>query len=276
MKKRNSLFPGFYLSLGYTCFYLTLIVLIPLGTLVWKSATMDWQRLWEVATSARTLASFRLSFGAALVSASVNGIFGFLLAWILARYAFPGKKWVDALVDLPFALPTAVAGIALTAIYAPTGWLGRYFEPLGIQTAFSPLGVVLALSFVGLPFVVRTVQPVLQDLEAEVEEAATSLGAGRWDIFRRIILPAVLPSVITGVTLSFARGIGEYGSVVFISGNMPMKTEIAAFLIVTKLEQYDYAGAMAIALVMLLVSLGLFLVINAFQSAHYKKLGATA
>lgn len=273
-KKR--LFPGYGLSLGYTCFYLGLIVLIPLGTLFWKSSSLSLQEFLGIVTAERTLAAFRLSFLTAFVSALINAVFGFLIAWILARYAFPGKRIVDALVDLPFALPTAVAGIALTAIYAQTGWIGQYLDKAGIQIAFTPAGIVLALSFIGLPFVVRAVEPVLQDLEGEVEEAAASLGAGRWDIFRRIIFPAVLPALITGFTLAFARAIGEYGSVVFISGNMPYQTEIAPLLIMTKLEQFDYAGATAIALTMLVISFSLFLLINFLQARTSRRAGMEA
>jgi sulfate transport system permease protein len=273
---KNRLFPGFGLSLGYTCAYLGLIVLIPLGTLIWKSSSLSWREYLDVVTSVRTLAAFRLSFLTAFVSALVNTVFGFLIAWILARYAFPGKRIVDALIDLPFALPTAVAGIALTAIYASTGWIGQHLHKFGIEVAFTPLGIVLALNFIGLPFVVRSVEPVLQELESEVEEAAASLGAGRWEIFRRIIFPAVIPSLIAGFTLAFARGIGEYGSVVFISGNMPMQTEIAPLLIMTKLEQFDYAGATAIALTMLIVSFSLFFMINVLQARSSRRLGMEA
>jgi sulfate transport system permease protein len=257
--------PGFGPALGFTLLYLSLIVLIPLSATVLKAATASWSQFWGAITSPRALASYRLSFGASLLGALVNVMFGTLVAWVLARYRFPGRRVVDALVDLPFALPTAVAGIALTAVYAPGGWIGRFTEPLGIQATFSPLGVVIALTFVGLPFVVRTVQPVLQDLEGELEEAAASLGASRWQTARRVILPIVLPAVFTGFALAFGRALGEYGSVVFISGNMPMRTEITPLLIVTKLEQYDYAGATGIAVVMLGASFLLLLAINGLQ-----------
>lgn len=275
MKKKRR-FPGFGLSLGYTCVYLGIIVLIPLATLFWKSSSLSLQEFWGIVTAERTLAAYRLSFLTAFVSALINAVFGFLLAWILARYEFWGKRFVDALIDLPFALPTAVAGIALTAIYAPTGWLGQHLDKAGIQIAFTPAGIVLALSFIGLPFVVRAVEPVLQDIEGEVEEAASSLGAGRWEIFRRIIFPAVTPALITGFTLAFARAIGEYGSVVFISGNMPYQTEIAPLLIMTKLEQFEYPAATAIAVSMLVVSFGLFLFINHLQARSSRRLGMEA
>jgi len=263
--KQPSVLPGFGLTLGFTVFYLSIIVLIPLAALFLKSASMDWHDFWQAVTSPRVLAAGKLSFGASAAAASINAVFGFLVAWTLVRYSFPGKRIVDAMVDLPFALPTAVSGIALTTIYAPNGWIGRLLEPLGIQAAFSPLGVTIALTFIGLPFVVRTLQPTLEDLETEVEEAAASLGATRWQTFRRVILPAVLPSLLTGFALAFARALGEYGSVVFISGNMPMRTEIAPLLIVAKLEQYDYAGATAIAAVMLLISFAILLAINLVQ-----------
>ncbi len=263
--KERSILPGFGLTMGFTLFYLGLVVLIPLSAVFFKTASLTWEGFWSAATDARALASYRLSFGASLVGALVNMVFGLLVAWVLVRYGFPGRRFVDMLVDLPFALPTAVAGIALTVVYSPNGWIGRYLEPLGIQGAFSRLGVVIALTFIGLPFVVRTVQPVLQDLEAEMEEAASSLGAGRFQIFRRILLPGLVPPLLTGFTLAFARGVGEYGSVVFISGNMPMRTEIAPLLIVTRLEQYDYAGATAIAVVMLVVSFAMLLSINLLQ-----------
>ena len=254
--RRHSVLPGFGLAMGFTVLYLSLIVLLPLSAVVHKTATV---------TSPRVLASYRLSFGASLAGALVNMVFGVLLAWVLVRYEFPGRRLADALVDLPFALPTAVAGIALTAVYAPQGWIGRYLEPLGVKVAFSPLGIVVALTFIGLPFVVRTVQPVLQNLEIELEEAAASLGASRWQTWRRVILPTVLPAVITGFALAFGRALGEYGSVIFISGNMPMRTEIAPLLIVTKLEQYDYAGATGIAVVMLSASFCLLLLINSLS-----------
>ena len=271
--KRHSNLPGFGLTLGYTVFYLVLIVLVPLSTLVFKTASLSWAEFAEAVLSPRTLAAYRLSFGASMAAAAINVVFGFLIAWVLARYEFPGRKIIDAFIDLPFALPTAVAGIALTAIYAPNGWMGRYLEPMGIKTAFTPLGITLALTFIGLPFVVRTVQPVLEDLDPEIEEAAASLGADRWQAFRRVIFPTLFPPLLTGFTMAFARGVGEYGSVIFIAGNMPMKTEIAPLLIMTKLEQYDYAGATAIALVMLSVSFALLLAINALQRLSLKRIG---
>ncbi|WP_420227455.1 sulfate ABC transporter permease subunit CysT [Pigmentiphaga litoralis] len=251
--------------MGFTVLYTSLIVLIPLSTLFFKSATVDWATFWATVTAPRVVASYQLTFGASFIAALVNLVFGSIVAWCLVRYTFPGKKIVDALVDLPFALPTAVAGIALTALYAQNGWLGRYLEPLGIKVAYSPLGVVVALIFIGLPFVVRTVQPVLEDAERELEEAAASLGAGRVQTFLRVLLPTLLPALLTGFALSFARAVGEYGSVVFISGNMPMVSEITPLLIISKLEQYDYAGAAAIATVMLVFSFVLLLVINALQ-----------
>jgi sulfate transport system permease protein len=265
-RKRHSVLPGFGLSLGFTLAYLSLLVLLPLSTIFVKSAGLGWGGFWEAATTARVLASYKLSFGTALAAAALNAIFGFLVAWVLVRYPFPGRKLIDAMVDLPFALPTAVAGIALTTLYAPNGWLGKPLATLGIRVAFTPLGIMIALTFIGLPFVVRTVQPVLQDLEAEVEEAAASLGASRWQTFRRVLFPAIGPALLTGFALAFARAVGEYGSVVFISGNMPMKTEIAPLLIMTKLEQFDYAGATAIGVVMLVVSFVLLFAINALQA----------
>jgi sulfate transport system permease protein len=265
LRTRHSVLPGFGLALGFTVLYLSLIVLIPLSAAFIKTATMTWDAFWSTVTAPRVLASFELSFGAALVAALVNAFFGLIVAWVLVRYRFAGKKLIDALVDLPFALPTAVAGIALTAVYSSKGWIGQYLEPNGIKVAFTPLGVVVALTFIGLPFVVRTVQPVLEDLERELEEAASSLGATRWQIFTRIILPAILPALITGFALAFARGVGEYGSVIFIAGNMPMKSEIAPLLIITKLEQYDYTGATAIAVVMLVASFLLLFAINGLQ-----------
>jgi sulfate transport system permease protein len=265
MFRKPSVLPGFGLTLGYTVLYLSLIVLIPLTALFLKSANLGWEEFWRAVTSPRVLASYKLTFGASLIAASVNAVFGFVVAWTLVRYRFPGKKFVDAMVDLPFALPTAVSGIALTAIYSQNGWIGQYLEPLGIKAAFSPLGIIIALTFIGLPFAVRTLQPALEDLQKENEEAAASLGASRLQAFRRVILPAVLPALLTGFAMSFARALGEYGSVVFISGNMPMKTEITSLLIIAKLEQYDYAGATAIAMVMLLASFALLLAINLLQ-----------
>jgi len=251
--------------MGITLTYLGVLVLIPLSTTFVKSAGLGPAEFWNVVTAPRVLASYQLTFGASLAAAAVNAVFGLLVAWVLVRYRFPGRGVVDALVDLPFALPTAVAGISLTMLYASSGWIGSRLEPLGLKVAFTPLGVIVALTFIGLPFVVRTVQPVLQDLEAEVEEAAASLGASRWETFRRVLFPALAPALLTGFALAFARAIGEYGSVVFISGNMPLRTEIAPLLIMTKLEQYDYAGATAIAVVLLLVSFALLLLINLLQ-----------
>lgn len=263
--KQHSVLPGFGLTLGYTLLYLSLIVLIPLSALFFRTATMPWEKFWHAVTEPRVLASYQLTFGASLIGAAVNAVFGFIVAWTLVRYRFPGRKLLDALVDLPFALPTAVSGIALTAIFAKTGWLGQFLEPLGIKAAFSPLGVTIALTFISLPFVVRTLQPALEELDADVEEAAASLGANRWQTFRRVIVPTVLPALLTGFALAFARALGEYGSVVFISGNMPLKTEITSLLIITKLEQYDYAGATAIAVVMLGASFAILLSINLLQ-----------
>jgi len=273
LRRRRSVIPGFGLTLGYTVLYLSLIVLIPLSALFIKTAAAPWQHVWETVSSPRVLASFRLSLGASLVAAVINTVFGFAVAWMLVRYAFPGRRIVDAIVDLPFALPTAVSGIALTTIYAPNGWIGQWLEPWGIKAAFSPLGVAIALTFIGLPFVVRTLQPALEDLDPELEEAAASLGASRWQSFRRVILPAVFPALLTGFALAFARALGEYGSVVFIAGNMPMKTEIVPLLILVKLEQYDLAGATAIAAVMLVLSFVLLLAINGLQwwSGRYQR-----
>ena len=258
--------PGFNLSLGFTVFYLGLIVLIPLSAVFLKTFSMSWVEFWSAVSSDRVVASYRLSFGASMIGAALNVVFGGIVAWVLVRYSFPGKKIIDALVDLPFALPTAVAGIALTALYSSNGWLGSFLEPLGIKVAFTPLGVIVALTFIGLPFVVRTVQPVLEDAELELEEAAASLGASRWQTFSRVIFPAILPALLTGFALAFARATGEYGSVIFIAGNMPMVSEITPLFIITKLEQYDYAGATAIAVVMLAVSFLLLLTINLLQA----------
>lgn len=263
--KQHSVLPGFSLALGFTLLYLSLIVLIPLSAAFVRTAALTWPEFWSMVTTPRVLASYRLTFGASFAAALVNAIFGLLVAWVLVRYRFPGKKLVDALVDLPFALPTAVAGIALTALYAGNGWIGQFFEPLGIKIAFTPLGVFVALTFIGLPFVVRTVQPVLEDIEAELEEAAATLGANRFQTFSRIIFPTVLPALMTGFALAFARAIGEYGSVIFIAGNMPMVSEITPLLIITKLEQYDYAGATALAVVMLVISFVMLLIINFLQ-----------
>jgi sulfate transport system permease protein len=263
--KRRSVLPGFHLTLGFTLLYLSLIVLIPLAAAFFKSATLGWETFWATVTTERVLASFRLSFGASFLGAAINTVFGFIVAWVLVRYPFPGKRLVDALVDLPFALPTAVAGIALSAIYSTHGWIGQWFEPFGIKIAFTPLGVLVALTFIGLPFVVRTVQPVLEDLDPEIEEAAASLGASRWQTFVKVILPSVWPALLTGFSLAFARAIGEYGSVIFIAGNIPLVSEITPLLIITKLEQYDYAGATALAVAMLVVSFVLLLTINLLQ-----------
>ena len=268
--------PGFKLTLGYTLFYLSLIVLLPLSALIFKTFTLTWEQFWSAVTGPRVLASYRLTFGASLFAALVNVVFGLLIAWVLVRYKFPGKRIVDALVDLPFALPTAVAGIALTALLAGNGWVGQYLEPLGIKLAFTPAGVVIALIFIGLPFVVRTVQPVLEDTEKELEEAAACLGATRWQTFTRVIFPAIAPALLTGFAMAFARAIGEYGSVIFIAGNMPMISEITPLIIIGKLEQYDYAGATAVAVVLLVISFVLLLVINALQGWQRRRSGAAA
>ena len=273
-KASRGVLPGFGLSLGITCTYLSLMVLLPLATIFTRTADLGWSAFWETVGNPRVLASYRVTFGASLVAALVNTVFGLLVAWVLVRYRFPGRRLVDALVDLPFALPTAVAGIALTTLYSANGWVGGRLEPLGITISYTWLGITVALIFIGLPFVVRTVQPVLSDLEAEVEEAAASLGARRGQTFVRVILPAIAPALLTGFALSFARAIGEYGSVVFISGNMPMKTEIVPLLIITKLEQYDYAGATAVAVVMLVASFVLLLGINLLQWAARRRAGA--
>ncbi|MBI5075576.1 MAG: sulfate ABC transporter permease subunit CysT [Nitrospirae bacterium] len=263
--RHHSVLPGFGPAMGITMLYLSLIVLIPLSTIFIRASGFPTGQFLEAITSARLLASFRLSFGAAFAGALINSFFGLLVAWVLVRYRFPGRRIFDSIVDIPFALPTAVAGIALTAVYSGNGWIGRYAEAIGIKIAFTPLGVIIALTFIGLPFVVRSVQPVLADLDREVEEAAATLGAGRFQIFSRIIFPYLFPAVLTGFSLAFARALGEYGSVIFISGNMPMKTEIVPLLIVTKLEQHDVTGATAIAVVMLVTSFTLLLVINLFQ-----------
>jgi sulfate transport system permease protein len=271
---RAGVLPGFGLTLGYTLAYLSLLVLIPLAGLVVKSSTLSWGEFVAAVFSPRALAAYRLTFGAALVAAVANAVFGLIIAWVLVRYRFPGKALADALVDLPFALPTAVAGIALTSLYADNGWVGRVLAPLGIHVAYSAAGVTLAMLFVGLPFVVRTVEPILRDLDPQIEEAAATLGATRAQTIVHVILPTLIPPTLTGFALAFARGLGEYGSIVFISGNMPMRTEIVPLLILTKLEQYDYAGATAIALVMLIASFGLLLVINALQAAMTRKGGS--
>ncbi|MBU3542986.1 sulfate ABC transporter permease subunit CysT [Polynucleobacter sp. MWH-Loch1C5] len=271
--KKNQIFPGFNLSLGYTLVYLSLIVLIPLSAVVFKSSQLGWSGFWETVTAPRVVASYQLSFGLALIAGLINAVFGLIFAWVLVRYSFFGKSLIDALVDLPFALPTAVTGIALTALYAKNGWIGQYLEPLGIKVAFTPLGILIALIFIGLPFVVRTVQPILEDLEAELEEASASLGANRWQTFRLVVFPILLPALLTGYALAFARAVGEYGSVIFIAGNIPMVSEITPLMIITKLEQYDYAGATAIAVVMLLISLLLLLAINGLQAWTAKRTG---
>lgn len=272
-RHERSALPGFGLSLGFTLTYLGLIVLIPLSAAFWRTAGMGWNDFVAAVWSERVMAAYKLSFAASLAAGLVNAVFGLIVAWVLVRYQFPGRRVVDALVDLPFALPTAVAGIALTTLYAPTGWVGQWLAPWGIKVAFSELGVFVALTFIGLPFVVRTLQPVLEELEPELEEASASLGANRWQTIARVILPEMLPPLITGFALAFARALGEYGSVVFISGNMPMRTEIVPLLIITKLEQYDYAGATALAVVMLVASFLLLLLINLLQKwsrRHFK------
>jgi sulfate transport system permease protein len=266
--------PGFHLTLGYTLFYLALIVLIPLSALLFKTFSLTWPQFWEAVTAPRVLASYRLTFGASFLAALVNVVFGLLVAWVLVRYDFPGKRLADALVDLPFALPTAVAGISLTALLAGNGWVGQYLEPHGIQLAFNPNGVVIALIFIGLPFVVRTVQPVLEDTEKELEEAAACLGASRWQTFVNVIFPAIAPALVTGFAMAFARAIGEYGSVIFIAGNVPLVSEITPLIIIGKLEQYDYAGDTAVATVMLGLSFVLLLVINALQGWQRRRSGA--
>ena len=270
-RARRSVIPGFGLTMGLTIVWLCLIVLIPLSTIFLRAAGLGWDGFVAVGLSARALSAYKLSFGTALLAASVNTVFGLLIAWILARYEFPGKKFVDAAVDLPFALPTAVAGIALVSLYAENGWIGSLLAPLGIRVAYTPLGVVVALIFIGLPFIVRSVQPVLADLGADVEEAAATLGATRWQTFSRVILPAIAPALLTGFALAFARGVGEYGSVIFIAGNMPYKSEIAPLLIVTQLEQFDYPGATAIACVMLVASFSMLLLVNLLQAWRAKR-----
>jgi sulfate transport system permease protein len=272
-RKATRLMPGFELTLGYTMTYLSLLVLIPLSAVFLSTLGLGWDHFWEIVTAPRVIASLRLSFGASLIAASINAIFGLLVAWVLVRYTFPFRRLIDAIVDLPFALPTAVAGIALTVLYAPNGWLGAALKPLGIKVAYTPLGVVVALTFIGLPFAVRTLQPVLEDLDREVEQAAATLGASALQAFARVILPALWPAMLTGFTLAFARAVGEYGSVIFIAGNMPMKSEIAPLLIVTKLEQFDYQGATAIAVVMLVLSFALMLGINTLQNRALSRHG---
>ncbi|WP_296283555.1 sulfate ABC transporter permease subunit CysT [uncultured Acinetobacter sp.] len=276
MSQRSRVLPGFGLSLGFTLAYLSLIVLIPLSAVFIKSLGVGWDVFWEIISSERILKSLQLSFSTAIVAALINVVFGLLLAWCLVRYSFPGKRIVDALVDLPFALPTAVAGIALTSLYAPTGWIGQYLEPLGIKVAYTPIGITLALIFIGIPFVVRTVQPVLSDLETELEEAASALGANRLQIVTKIILPILLPALLTGFALAFARGVGEYGSVIFIAGNQPFETEIAPLMIISRLEEYDYAGATTIAVVMLVISFFILFLINLVQAWASRRTGRTA
>lgn len=274
--RHHNVLPGFNLTLGYTLVYLSLIVLLPIAAVFIRTAELSLAEFWEVVTAPRVLASYRLSFGASLLAAGINAVFGLLLAWVLVRYSFPGKKIVDALVDLPFALPTAVAGIALTALYARNGWIGQYVEgELGIKIAFAPAGVLVSLVFIGLPFVVRTVQPILEDLETELEEAAASLGARRWQTFRYVLLPILLPALLTGFALAFARAVGEYGSVIFIAGNIPLVSEITPLIIITKLEQYDYVGATAVAVVMLVFSFFLLLLINALQAWSSRSIGGS-
>ncbi|HGF9412406.1 TPA: sulfate ABC transporter permease subunit CysT [Acinetobacter baumannii] len=273
MSQRSRVLPGFGLSLGFTLAYVSFIVLIPLAAVFIKSFGIGWDGLWEILTSERILKSLQLSFSSALIAAFINVVFGLLLAWCLVRYNFPGKRLVDALVDLPFALPTAVAGIALTSLYAPTGWIGQYLEPLGVQVAYTPIGITLALVFIGIPFIVRTVQPVLSDIETELEEAVSALGANRWQTITKIILPILLPALFTGFALAFARGVGEYGSVIFIAGNQPFKTEIAPLMIISRLEEYDYAGATTIAAVMLVLSFIILFVINLLQAWANRRTG---
>ena len=276
MAAGKKVLPGFQLTLGYTLFYLFLVVLIPLSALLFKTFSLSWDQFWSAVASPRVLASYRLTFGASLLAASVNVVAGLLVAWVLVRYRFPGKRLVDALVDLPFALPTAVAGISLSALLAGNGWIGQYLEPHGIQLAFNPNGIVIALIFIGLPFVVRTVQPVLEDAEKELEEAATCLGATRWQTFRLVILPSILPALLTGFAMAFARALGEYGSVIFIAGNVPMVSEITPLIIIGKLEQYDYAGATAVASVMLGFAFVMLLLINLLQGWQRRRSGAPA
>ncbi|MFT4174714.1 MAG: sulfate ABC transporter permease subunit CysT [Rhodocyclaceae bacterium] len=271
--RKARVLPGFGLSLGYTLVYLSLMVLIPLSAVFIKTSSLDWEQFTRVVLSSRVVASYKLSFGASLLAATINTVFGLLLAWALVRYRFPGKKIIDALVDLPFALPTAVAGIALASIYSPNGWVGSWFAPYDVKIAYTRWGVLLALVFIGLPFVVRTVQPILEDLETELEEAAASLGAQRWQTFRLVILPLILPALLTGFALAFARAVGEYGSVIFIAGNIPMVSEITPLMIITRLEQYDYAGATAIAAVMLVFSFVLLFLINGLQAWSARRIG---
>lgn len=261
-ERRFNALPGFGLTMGYTLFYLSAIVLLPVAALFFRAAELSFHDFWRIVTAERALAAYRLTFGASVAAALLNAVFGTLLAWVLVRYEFPGRRWMDALVDFPFALPTAVAGLTLASLFATNGWLGRYLVPLGVEGTFTPLGVIIALTFVGLPFSVRTVQPVMEGLEREIEEAAATLGAGRFRTFCQIVAPSLMPSVITGFAMSFARAVGEYGSIVFISGNLPFKTEIAPYLVVIRLEEYDYLGATAIAAVLLLLSFVILAVVN--------------
>ncbi|MCA2407013.1 sulfate ABC transporter permease subunit CysT (plasmid) [Rhizobium leguminosarum bv. viciae 248] len=271
--KRPSVIPGFGMALGLTLTWLTLLILIPLSGLAVRSSALGWEKFWSIAVDPRTLNALRISFGSAFIAAIVNAVFGIILAWVLVRYRFPGKRIIDAMVDLPFALPTAVAGIALATLYAPNGWIGQFLTPLGIKIAFTPAGIVVALIFVGLPFVVRTVQPVMEEIDKEVEEAAATLGANRFQTIFRVLLPGLAPAVLTGFALAFARGVGEYGSVIFIAGNLPFKSEIAPLLIIIKLEEYNYAAATGIAAIMLVISFAMLLVINLIQSWSRRRYG---
>ena len=271
--RQPSVIPGFGMALGVTLIWLTFIILIPISGLVWKSSALGWDKFWAIALDRRTIAALRMSFGGALVAAFVNAVFGVLLAWVLVRYRFPGKRILDAVVDLPFALPTAVAGIALTTLYAPNGWIGQFLAPLGIKIAFTPAGVIVALIFIGLPFVVRTVQPVMEEIDREVEEAAATLGANRFQTITRVLLPGLAPAVLTGFALAFARAVGEYGSVIFIAGNLPYVSEIAPLLIVIRLEEYNYSAATAIAALMLVIAFAMLLVINLIQAWSRRRYG---
>ncbi|SKB47753.1 sulfate ABC transporter permease subunit CysT [Malaciobacter marinus] len=276
LKRPKSSIPGFGLTMGYTIFYLSIIVIIPLIALFTEAFSMGWEKFFSATTDARVVESYKLTFYTSMIAAVINTFFGVIVAWCLVRYEFFGKRVFDAMVDLPFALPTAVSGIALTTLYSYQGWFGQYLEPMGLKIVFTPIGITIALIFIGLPFVVRTVQPALEELEVEQEEAASSLGANRWQTFYKVILPTIFPAVLTGFALSFARALGEYGSVVFISGNMPFRTEISTLLIITKLEQYDYVGATAIAVVMLLISFVMLLVINILQRWSSRRRGMEA
>ncbi len=271
--KKPSVIPGFGMALGFTLAYLALIVLIPLAGVVWRSASLGWADFWAIASNRRTVNALEISFGASLIAATVNAVFGVVVAWVLTRYRFPGRRVLDAIVDLPFALPTAVAGIALTSLYAPNGWLGSLLTPLGVKVAFTPLGIVMALIFIGLPFVVRTVQPVMEEIDREIEEAAATLGASRWQTIRRVILPGLSPAILTGFALALARAVGEYGSVIFIAGNIPYVSEIAPLLIVIRLEEFDYAGATAVAAIMLAISFAMLLLINLIQAWSRRRFG---